>query len=248
MKKNLFFAVAALAALTFTSCSKEDNAGGSPVYTTISFENKTLGDYGIWYGDENGTKFDNWGSEAYACSYEENGVTFPVNYTPAWASWSGFGISNRTETTWTPTLGGVNPAQFNSVVGKAFNGNNFCVIYPFGEAIEIKDGAVVKGFYYTNEAWAVDAIVNGDGMTPGAFGADDWFKCTVTGEKADGTSSSVEIMLAEKGDYVKTWQFADLSSLGKVVSLTFSFDSTKKNDWGTTTPTYMCIDQIILEK
>ncbi len=247
MKKNLFFAVAALAALTFTSCSKEDNPG-SPVYTTISFEDKTLGEYGIWYGDENGTKFDNWGSEAYSCTYEEKGVTFPVNYTPSWASWSGYGISNRTETTYTPSLGGVNPAQFNSIVGKAYNGENFCVIYPFGEPISITDGAVVKGFYYTNEAWVVDAILNGDGMTPGKFEADDWLKCTVTGETIDGTTSSVDIMLAENGDYVKDWKFVDLSSLGKVVKLTFTFDGTKKNDWGLTTPTYMCIDQIILEK
>ena len=30
---------------------------------------------------------------------QEQGVAFPVNYTPSWASWTGFAVSNRTETT-----------------------------------------------------------------------------------------------------------------------------------------------------
>ncbi len=244
MKKNLFFAVAALAAMTFTSCSNEDNPGGSPVYTNISFESQTLNADNYWCGDESGTKTESWGVDSYACTYEESGVTFPVNWMPAYLTWSGFAISSRKTTTFETLF----PDQFNSCAGNAFNGNNYCVIYTFGESIQIKDGALVKGFYFTNSAYAVKAILEGDGITPGAFGPDDWFKCTVTGEKADGTTATVDIMLAEKGDYVKTWQFADLSALGKVVKLSFAFTSTKNNDWGITTPSYICIDNMIIEK
>ena len=49
------------------------------------------------------------------------------------------------------------------------------------------------------------------------------------------------------GEYVKDWQFCDFQSLEKVTKLSFAFDSTKKNDYGPTTPTYMCIDDIEFE-
>ncbi len=244
MKKNLFFAVAALAALTFTSCSKEDNPGGKTSgYTVISFENKTLGAENYWCGDETGTKTESWGVDSYGCVYEEGNVSFPVNWMPAYMTWSGFAISSRTETTFDKLF----PDQFNSIAGKAYKGNNYCVIYTFGEKITFKKASAVKGFYFTNAAYTAKAITEGDGMTPGAFTADDWFKCTVTGEKADGTTASVDLMLAENGSYVSGWTFADLSSLGNVVSLSFSFDGTRKNDWGVTTPTYICIDDIIIK-
>ena len=249
MKTNKFFGFAALAcgfSLSFTSCSNEDNPVSGPTTVTISFEGQALNADGYWCGDETGTKFDNWGADAFACSYTESGATFAANYTPSWGSWSGFAISNRTATSYSAAT--MIPDQFNNVTGTAKSGNNFCVVYTFGESIDFDSPVTLKGFWYTNNAWTVDAILNGDGMTPGKFEATDWLKCTITGKKADDTTATVDIMLAENGDYVKDWQYADLSSLGKVKSLAFSFDGTKKNDWGLTTPTYICIDDIVIEK
>ena len=248
MKTNKFFGLAALVcgfALSMTSCGEQDNAVVNPTSPTksyiISFENQTLNADGFWCGDETGEKFDNWGSDGYSCSYEEAGVVFPVTYTPAWSSWTGFAISNRTETTYKNMI----PDQFNNFAGGAHSGSNFCVVYPFGETIELGDkGALVKGFFYTNDAWTADAIINCDGMSPGNFGNEDWLKCTVTGTKLDDTTASVDIYLAKDGDYAWRWLYADLSSLGVVKSLSFNFDGTKKNDWGLTTPTYICIDDI----
>jgi hypothetical protein len=216
MKTNKLFGFAAIVcgfAMSMTSCSEADNAVEEPVAPTksyvISFENQTLNADGYWCGDETGTAFDNWGATGYACTYTEDVATFPVNYTPAWGSWSGVAISSRIE---------------------------------LGEK-----GAVVKGFFYTNNAWTVDAILHGDGMTPGAFEDSDYLKCIVTGTKLDDTTATVEIDLAKDGDYAWRWLYTDLSSLGKVKSLTFSFDGSKKNDWGLTTPTYICIDDIEIE-
>lgn len=249
MKTNKFFAFAALVcgfAMSFTSCTNEDNpVGGLQVYT-ISFENQTLNKDGFWCGDETGEKVDNFGAEAYECTYTENGASFVATYTPSWASWSGFAISSRTETGFKD----ITPDQFNNITGKAHSGNNFCVVYPYFETIVVNDGkpAFVNGFWFTNEAWAVDAIVNGDGMTPGSFDKTDWFKCTVTGKKQGGGTVSVDIDLAKDGDYVKEWKYCDLSSMGKVVELSFSFTSSRANDWGPTTPKYMCIDDLEIEK
>ena len=246
MKTNKFFLLAAIAcgAAFMTSCSTNDNPVGtsSESVKVVSFENQVLNESGFWCGDTSGVEFDNWGSTGYACSYTEQDVTLPVNYTPAWTSWSGFAISNRKESTYNGLT--LITDQFNNITGKAYAGNNFCVVYTFGEAITFSKPSEVLGFYYTNDAWTVDAILNGDGMTPGKFEAEDWLTCTVTGTKEDNSTASVDISLAKNGKYVQFWQWADLSSLGKVTSLSFSFSGTKANDYGLTTPTYICIDDL----
>lgn len=249
MKTNKFFLVAAVVCTAvFTSCSQEDNPNPQPVKKVISFENATLNADGYFCGDETGTPFDNWGSTGYACQYQELGATFPVNYTPAWYSWSGFAISNRTAT----TFASLTPDQFNNVTGKAKSGKNFCVVYPWAESIEFDKAVTLKGFWYTNSSYTANAYENGDGLTPGKFGADDWFKCILYPIPADGSLSGAryEIDLAMDGDYVKEWKYCDLSKVDafkNISSISFGFDGTRKNDYGLTTPTYICIDDIEIE-
>lgn len=250
MKTNKFFAFAALVcglAMSFTSCTNDDNPVNVKQTATISFEGATLNADGYWRGDENGEKFDNWGTETYACSYAEQGVLFPVNYIPSWASWTGFAVSNRTETTYAS----MNPDQFNNITGKAHSGNNFCVVYTWGEEIEFDKPVTVKGFWYTNDAWTVDAILNGDGMSPGKFEAEDWLTCFVMPTPAEGMGGArYEISLAKDGDYVKEWKYCDLRDVDafkNIKSISFGFDGSKKNDYGMTTPTYICIDDIEIE-
>ena len=73
MKTNKFFGLAVLAcgfALSFTSCSNEDVPVTGKKQAIVSFEKKSLGTDGYWCGDETGTKFDNWGADAFACQYQ----------------------------------------------------------------------------------------------------------------------------------------------------------------------------------
>jgi len=258
MKTKQFFGlIAAVCSVSFslTSCTAVDDNPIVPVEPVepvetnaiISFENATLNADGYWRGDESGEKFDNYGSEAYACNYAESGVNFPVNYTPAWSSWSGFAISNRTATTYAE----LTPDQYNNITGTAKSGNNFCVVQTYGESIDFGRAVTLKGFWYTNNAWTVSAILNGDGMTPGSFEATDWFKCIIFPTPANGSMSGAryEIDLAKDGDYVKEWKYCDLSDVDafkNIKSLSFAFDGTKKNDYGVTTPAYFCIDDIAI--
>ena len=256
MKTNKFFGLAAIVcgfALSFTSCSMEDNPAPAPVKTTVTigFEKATLNADGIWCGDETGTPFENYGSEAFACSYTESGVTFPVNYTPAWGSWSGYGVSNRTATTFSSETMATD--QFNCIAGGAHGGKNFCVVYPFGEDIDFGGAVTLKGFWITNDAWTVDAILNGDGMSPGKFEKEDYLKCVIYPTPADGSLSGarIEIDLAKDGDYIKDWQYIDLAGIDafeNISSISIAFEGSKANDWGLTTPTYACIDDMVIEK
>ena len=260
MKQNKFFGLAAIVcglALTMGSCtSKNDNPilPPEPIVPTnavIGFEGAALNADGYWCGDETGEKYDNWGSDAFACSYKEDVANFPVNWTPAWGSWSGFAVSKRTETTYaTETM---TPDQFNNITGKAHGGKNFLVVYTFGEEITFDKPVTVKGFWYTNNAWTVDAILNGDGMSPGKFEAEDFLTCIIQAHPAwDGIVGGglYEIELAKGSNYVNEWKYCDLSNRGDfqyIKALSFNFDGSKKNDYGLTTPTYICIDDIEVE-
>ena len=194
--------------------------------------------------NENGYQND-FGDDA---CFESGGFTFNSNYFPEWYYWSGFAISNRTQTNFTS----YENDQFNSCVGSGVNGSEkYCVVYPQGEEIEVdaEGGEVVSGFYVTNNAWVVDAILNGDGMTPGVFTTGDYLTLSIIGNHPDETADTLIYYLADYRSenaadhyYIKDWRWVDLSSLGKVESITFRMDSSRKNDWGMTTPGYFCMD------
>ena len=261
MKTSKLLSIGAIAcsmALSLTSCDNEDNPiGQADDELTISFENKTLNADGFWIGSdatEVAYSYESYGAvySVYNSTYAEDGLKLPItytSYTSEWGNgdyWSGFAISNRTKT----TFANLTPDQYNSIVGKAHSGSNFCVITTYGEVITIDNptGLTIKGLYYTNSAYAVNSILNGDAYSGPKFDASDWFTCTITGKHADGTTASVDLSLAKNGTYVSSWQFADLTSLGKVVELSFAFTGSRTGEYGLNTPAYICIDDITIAK
>ena len=113
----------------------------------------------------------------------------------------------------------------------------------------------LSGMAITNTQKVVDAIVKGDGMsvedagTGLPFHQDDYFKLTITGLVGDSVTASVDFYLADfrtKGDwkYAENWQWVELNTLGEIDGLQFALETTKKNSYGATTPSYFCIDNI----
>ena len=110
----------------------------------------------------------------------------------------------------------------------------------------------------TNNTYAVDAILNGDGMSVEEAGqglpfhAGDYFKLLVIGYNNDVAVDTVEFYLAdfradqegEKWYYAENWQWLDLTSLGEVDALGFKVETTKHNTSGGTTPSYFCFDNL----
>ena len=258
--KAKFFGIAAIVCgivMSMTSCGSND----IPVYkkqtVTISFEGQNLNADGFWIGVPEGNSYsydDDWGGTTTTYTdnvYKEGPVSFPVTYslyTSAYGTsdfWSGFAISSRTATTFDAAT--LTPDQYNNVIGKAHSGKNFCVITTYGEKISLGSGVVIKSLYFTNSAYTVNSILNGDNYSGDKFAANDWFKCTLIGEKADGTTVSKDIDLAKDGGYVNDWQLLDLSDMGAITSLSFDFSGSRSNDWGVLTPAYICIDDVTVE-
>ncbi len=229
-----------------TSCSDDDDNAKTAV---VSFENQKLNEQGFWMGEENGTGVsDDWGGTTYICSYAEKDLSFNTSYTKSdyLVSFMGFGISNRTATGFSATNFTID--QFNNITGKAHSGKQFAVVYGQAATITVSNtkGVNVKGFFFTNSSYLVNSVENGDDYAKKFETGKDYFKVTVTADNG----KSVDFYPA---DYrtgvkvVKDWTWLDLSSLGRVKVLTFTFDGTDKGEWGLNTPLYVCIDDLTYE-
>ena len=71
-------------------------------------------------------------------------------------------------------------------------------------------------------------------------------------DEAPDTITVKEVKLAEQGydlnhnKLIDIWH-ATLVNAENVKTIKFMFDGSRKNDWGLTTPAYMCVDDIIVE-
>ncbi|MFR7679992.1 MAG: DUF4465 domain-containing protein [Bacteroides thetaiotaomicron] len=75
------------------------------------------------------------------------------------------------------------------------------------------------------------------------FDKNDSFKLTIYNLNK---TQKVECYLAEGTNFVTTWKWVDLTSLGETDGLKFELTTTKKNDYGPMTPSYFCLDGITL--
>lgn len=185
----------------------------------------------------------------FSGSFEFNNL-----YMSDWDSWAFFGYSNMTSTDFENYY----TDQYKSAVGSGVEesanyGVAFISDYMGNTEITLSNtesGEPVEGCWFTNSAWVVDAIENGDGMSD-RFDKDDKLTLTVTGLHADGSTSALDFILADytadeeqERWYLDTWQWCDLKPLGDVVKLRFSMSSTKQNSYGMTTPAYVCLDNL----
>lgn len=89
----------------------------------------------------------------------------------------------------------------------------------------------------TNTAYAYYTMVNGNDFSK-PFGNNDWFKIIAHGVKADASETTAEFYLAKDGTIYNDWQTFDLKSLGEVVGIYFTMESSDTGEWGMNTPSY----------
>ena len=214
-----------------------------------TFDDLYLPAESYWWGDT----VPNYKNTFYSGSY-----SFANSMIPYSKTWGLFGYSNKTSTSF--DMSTLITDQFNSVVGHGVNGSsNYAVVYPshvMGHTMVVPthkpQGDSIRGCYVTNNAWVKYVSIHGTGTdskgkqdkyTP--FTTGDWVKLTA---KADN-GKSVSFYLADyrssnPADHylIESWQWLDLRSLGVVKNVTFTMDGTRHNQYGTTIPTYFCMD------
>lgn len=248
LKPSFLLAVAVLALGVLTACENED----IPRTGIITFEDVVLDSTGVWNGsDKSGTlQKDDYGSDVYAGFFQSGPARFHNNFTDAvvYTYWSGMACSNHTDT---ETAGFMN--QYSAAAGSGAAGSaNFCLINSDNARYTFDQPRRVKSVYLTNSTYVYLAIKDGnDGAGfVRAFEEGDTFIVTITGLDNDGqVVGSVDSYLADYRNghrsVVKNWTQFDLSPLGRVKSLVFTFSSTDVGDFGMNTPAYACMDNLI---
>lgn len=243
------------ASSTIPSSAEKFVAGDPPPvnsdYLVSDFENLILEPDSYWDGSDG------------SGSFTSGAVTFGNNNS-GWG-WTGWAYSNISDNT-TP---GYNN-QYSAITGAGFDttntGMNYGVAYistdwdtyqplPLPLSFSDKQSHAIEGLYLTNSTYAALSMEHGDDFAKKFGGEDgndpDYLKILVWGVKDGLKTDTIEYYLADyrfednSKDYiVKTWQWLDLSSLGKVDTLLFSIASSDVGDFGINTPTYFNIDNI----
>ncbi len=243
MKKiNAFAALIAAVTITFSSCGKEEKTLKSDA---ISFEEIALNENGYYNGSDGSGGFTSGNAK------------FITNFNTEWNSWSGFAVTNHTDTI-TPDYGN----QYSSIVGSGAGASQkYAVLYSFtADTIEFVIPAKITNIAITNSTYAYYTLKNGNAIAKkfgGETGNDpDYFHLYISVVDDKGTELAFEdpIPLADytysdnTQDYiVKEWIYYNLSAAGTIKYLIFRFDSSDKSAWGINTPTYVCIDNLVSE-
>jgi len=209
------------------------------------FEDLNLEAESYWNGSDGSEKF----SSGLARFYND--------YNSDFGSWSGWSYSNVTDTL---TAGFMN--QYSAITGGGFEGNvsqgNYGVSSLYGASVfdfNLDKAHALEGFFVTNSTYAALSMKEGDAFAK-KFGGDDgsdpdFFKLNIWGRHDGSSTDTLEFYLADFRDdnsdmdyLIETWQWVDLSSLGKVDSLLFGLESSDMGAWGMNTPAYFCVDDL----
>lgn len=187
--------------------------------------------------------------------FSSGDVFLPNLYNANYDSWTGWAISNTTDTT---TPGFVN--QYSAIAGSGFGGSsNYAVTFAFDNNIILQGDAAgqpVPGMYITNGTYPFLSMRDGDAFAKkfgGVTGDDpDFFLLTIRAfSNGELSTESVDFYLADYRfedntlDFiVDEWTWVDLSTLGAADSLAFELTSTDIGQYGMNTPAYFCLDQI----
>lgn len=252
LNKFLLYALAGFS-ITLTSCETEEEA---PIFQS-DFEELTFPSGEDAYfgqdkaGEEMGT--NDYGYTKYADTYTSGNVVYPITYLENEEGayyWSGVAYSKQTNDTLKGTAG-----QFVAIPGEGANGSEIYAVMNGGDTISLMEGEVAPvSIQLTNNAYAYYTLLEGNQFSKEFGGVDgtdpDFFKVIITGVDEQGnTTGMVEFYLADfrfednSKDYiVDAWETVDLSSLGMVEKLAFSYESSDVGDWGINTPLYLALD------
>ncbi|NJM37692.1 MAG: DUF4465 domain-containing protein [Akkermansiaceae bacterium] len=199
-----------------------------------------------------------WNGQAGTGGLTIDGVNFNNSYTAfegGFFDWRGFAYSNKTDTT-TPGFGN----QFSSIAGGGAGGSSqYALSYANGASIKFTSNTNLTdlGTSITNTTYAGLSMLNGDSFAKkfgGISGNDpDFFKLTITGYVGgSAVGSPLDFYLADfrfednSRDYIiDEWTFLNLSPLGTVDELRFSYTSSDNGDFGINTPVYFALDNFL---
>ncbi len=186
-------------------------------------------------------------------AFTTGGASFSNTFDPTYGSWSGFAISNTTDTTT------ADYTNYSALPGSgAGDSSTYAISY---DAASVKFATTQNlfglGASLTNATYTGLSMQTGDAFAKkfgGVTGSDpDFFKLTISGFTGGAaTGTAVDFFLADfrfsnnSQDYiVNKWTFVDFSALGTVDEIRFSYTSSDNGQFGINTPTYFAMDNFL---
>jgi hypothetical protein len=250
-----------ITALTLTSCSPDEPGNKEKtISTTVTFDDLELAANSFWNGsDLSGEAKEEdvpWGEgkmTVYYGNFTSGNSVFLNEYNKTYDSWTGFAYSNKTNT----TIEELNPNNYSSLMydvaaGKgADESKNFALVFDnatFDCPADENGLFRIESLMLTNNTLNTYILKNGFGATM-PFGDGDWFKVIITGYNNNIAKASVEYYLADfrggKTFISRDWVKVDVSLLGEVDKVSFTFESSDTGQWGMNTPAFVCVDNIV---
>lgn len=221
----------------------------------IDFEDLTLPEASYFNGDPGGMPIDQpwevskpWSSGSVSFSNTAGraiGGSGDEAYN--FTYWSGFASSNVVNTTDSSFTN-----QYAAKPGGGFGGagTTYAVAYGDGATVVLPVPTTVAGFQIANTTYAYGVMAFPDPnnfSTP--LGPNDWFAATAIGKLGTMTTGSATFSLAERRtgaapSILAGWAWFDLSALGTIDRIEFSFDGSDKGIFGLNTPAYFAMDNL----
>ena len=191
-----------------------------------------------------------------AGGFESEGIHFKNTYNTQFDSWSGFGVSNLTD-----TINGTYSNQYSSYAGSGAAGSNqFGIVYVYEPAIlkpasNTTQALKLGSIQFTNSTWTGLSMKNGDAFSKkfgGPTGNDpDYFRIRIFNHFNGEVTDSALVYLADfrfsdnSQDYiVKNWKLAEINFTHAFDSISFQLESSDVGQFGMNTPAYFCLDNI----
>ena len=239
MKKYLLsMAVLAMTMMAFTSCSKNDDDVPT---ATLTFEGETWNAL-IDNPQYNGDLLYGALSATYDWTDPATGLTGGL--TRAWGGQYGFSeggtaISNYVDDNLTEHA----TYEYQLAVPMSNGSKNFAVVY-CDATIKFPQGIsrVIRSMQIGPTTYELGVVTNGDGYAA-SLAKEGTLTLTITADNGN----KLDIDMARDGKILRTWQTYDLSSLGKVNSITFTMDGSDKSDYGVKHPKYFAFDNVVVE-
>lgn len=214
----------------------------------IDFEELSLGGESCWNGSDGSGQFTS-GSMSFANVFTDWGGGY--------TSWEGWAYSNRTDVGTVGLAGQFSAYAPNGGAGGSANYALATAGFAAPTTMAVPEGTYVASMMVANNAYAYWGMQGNDGgahFITRPFEPGDWFVLTIAGidqtGNAIGGMDPVEVPLGDwRGQTeqrIEDWTEVDLSSLQGAGELSFRWDSSVRNEFGSVLPAYVAVDNITL--